>query len=378
MKRSSKEYTNLYESVRHLLIEARKHTARSVNAILTATYWEIGHQIVDCEQRGAKRADYGKELIVRLSHDLMDQFGRGFSRQNLHLIRQFYLIYHGVKKCQTVSGIFTQKSQTPSKKSPNLPKYNNICNLTTLAEAFTLSWSHYVLLVRRIHTQEARRFYEEEALRCGWSTRQLSRQIESQFYERTALSRNKAKILKSGEKPQLSDHTTPEQELKDPYILEFLGLKDEYSEEDLEEALIHHLESFLMELGGDFTFVGRQKRLRIGSEWYRVDLVLYHRRLRCLVLIDLKLGRLTHADAGQMHMYLNYAREHWTLDNENPPVGIVLCAHKDNAVVRYALDGLPNKVLASEYKTILPSERIIAEEIEQTKRLLEDRKRIRR
>ena len=162
--------------------------------------------------------------------------------------------------------------------------------------------------------------------------------------------------------------------IKDPYVLEFLGLRDEYSESDLEQALIHHLESFLLELGGEFAFVARQKRLRIGNEWYRVDLVFFHRGLRCLVLIDLKLGRFTHADAGQMHLYLNYACEHWTRSGENPPVGLILCAQKDSAVARYALDGLPNKVMAAEYRTALPDERVIAEELERTRRLLDQRR----
>jgi len=162
----------------------------------------------------------------------------------------------------------------------------------------------------------------------------------------------------------------PEEAIKDPYVLEFLGLKDEYSESDLEEALIHHLEAFLLELGRDFAFVARQKRLRIGTEWYRVDLVFYHRRLRCLVLIDLKLGRFTHADAGQMHLYLNYASEHWTHPEENPPVGLILCSYKDSAVVKYALDGLPNKVMATEYRTALPDEDQLAKEIKITRRKL--------
>jgi len=168
---------------------------------------------------------------------------------------------------------------------------------------------------------------------------------------------------------------TPEEEIKDPYILEFLGLKDEYSESDLEEALIGHLEFFLLELGGDFTFVARQKRLRVGDEWYRVDLVFFHRRLRCLLLIDLKLGKFTHADAGQMHLYLNYAGENWVLENENPPVGLILCAHKDAAVAKYALENLHNKVLASEYRTVLPDEKVIAAELEHTRRLLDMRTR---
>lgn len=167
----------------------------------------------------------------------------------------------------------------------------------------------------------------------------------------------------------------PEEEIKNPYVLEFLGLKDEYSETELEEGLIRHLESFLMELGGDFAFIARQKRLRVGHQWYRVDLVLFHRKLRCLVLIDLKIGSFTHADAGQMHLYLNYAREHWAHREENPPVGLILCAAKDEAVAKYALEGLPTKVLASEYRTALPKEGELVQEILRTRRELHLRRR---
>jgi len=206
--------------------------------------------------------------------------------------------------------------------------------------------------------------------------RQLNRQINSQFYERTALSRNKAAMLSKGEISTAEDKVCPDEEIKDPYFLEFLGLNDEYSETDLEEALIRHLETFLLEFGGDFCFIGRQKRLRIGDEWYRVDLFFFHRRLRCMVIIDLKIGKFTHADAGQMHLYLNYAREHWVNEGENPPVGLILCAQKDEAVARYALEGLPNKVMAAEYRTALPNEKELAAEIERTQALLQDRKRI--
>ena len=173
-------------------------------------------------------------------------------------------------------------------------------------------------------------------------------------------------MLKKGSVQKAQDRTSPEEEIKDPYVLEFLGLKDEYSESDLEEALIRHLESFLLELGSDFTFVARQKRLRVGDEWYRVDLVFFHRILRCLVLVDLKVGKFTHADAGQMHLYLNYARKHWTNSDENPPVGLILCARKNEDVARYALENLPNKVLAAEYKTVLPNESKLAEELKRT------------
>ncbi len=172
------------------------------------------------------------------------------------------------------------------------------------------------------------------------------------------------------------DAVKPEEAIKDPYVLEFLGLKDEYSESALEEALVRHLEVFLLELGGDFCFIGRQKRLRVGDTWYRVDLIFFHRRLRCLVIIDLKIGKFTHADAGQMHLYLNYAREHWVQEGENPPVGLILCAYKDEAIARYALEGLPNKVMASEYRTALPEEKELAAEIERTRAMLEHRKRI--
>jgi nuclease YhcG-like protein len=164
---------------------------------------------------------------------------------------------------------------------------------------------------------------------------------------------------------------TPEEEIKDPLVLEFLDLKDEYSEHDLEDALIPKLEDFLLELGGDFAFIGRQKRLRIGDEWYRIDLLFFHRRLRCLVVIDLKIGKFTHADSGQMHLYLNYAREHWTQEGENPPVGLILCAQKDEPVAHYALEGLPNKVMAAEYRLALPDEQILVQELERTQRALE-------
>ena len=240
------------------------------------------------------------------------------------------------------------------------------------APAFPLPWSHYVRLLS-VKNGSARAFYETEALRGGWTIRQLSRQIETQFYERTALSKNKVAMLARGAKRKPEDTVSAEDELKDPLVLEFLGLKDEYSESDLEAALIHHLEQFLLELGGDFTFVGRQRRLRVGDAWYRIDLLFFHRVLRCLVVIDLKLGAFTHADAGQMHLYLNYAREHWMIGDENPPVGLILCAEKDDAVARYALEGLPNKVLAAEYLTKLPRENVLVAELEKTRRLLAGR-----
>ncbi|MSQ47618.1 MAG: DUF1016 domain-containing protein [Deltaproteobacteria bacterium] len=382
------DYSGLLGSVSELLEDARRASARAVNAVMTATYWEVGRRIVEFEQHGEKRAGYGEEVLKRLAHDLTTRFGRGFSRQNLQNMRQFYFSAPPERIRQTVSGESTigEKratpalestgstiSQTPavifqmpSEKSPALP-----FNLSDLAHAFPLPWSHYVLLISRARSPEAFAFYHTEALRGGWSVRQLQRQMDSQFYERTALSRNKAAMLAKGAKPQPGDAVSAEEEIRHPLVLEFLGLRDEYSETDLEDALIRHLETFLLELGNDFAFVGRQRRLRIDDEWYRVDLLFFHRRLRCLVIFDLKLGRFTHADAGQMHVYLNYTREHWVQPGENPPVGIILCSGKSEALVRYATEALPTKLLVREYLTALPDEKVLATELEKTRRQLE-------
>ena len=259
-----------------------------MNSIITAAYWLVGRRIVEYEQGGAERAEYGAELIRRLSVDLTALYGRGFSVRNLRQMRAFYLAW--------------EIRRTPSAESVT-PE----ATLATIASSFPLPWSAYVQLLS-VRNEAAREFYEAEAIAGGWTIRQLRRQIDSEFYERTALSYDKEAMLLRGRQQEAGDIVSPAEAFKDPYILEFLGLKDEYSEADLEEALIRHLEEFLMELGGDFCFVGRQRRLRIGDEWYRVDLLFYNRRLRCLVVIDLKLGRFTHADAGQMNLYLNYAR----------------------------------------------------------------------
>lgn len=320
----------------------KQNVIRTINSELTSSYWEIGRRIVHYEQYGNVRADYGTNLINRLSRDLTKKFGRGFSSRNLEQMRLFYLAWG---KPQTVSA--------KSKRSIS----------QTVSAKFMLSWSHYVRLLS-LKDINARNYYETESIKNGWSVRQLERQIDSMFYERLKLSKNKKSLVKQS---LTKEKYAPEEEIKDPYILEFLGLKDEYSENDLEEALIKNLENFLLELGGDFAFIGRQKRLRIGNEWYRIDLLFFHRKLKCLVVIDLKIGKFTHSDAGQMHMYLNYANEHWTKKDENPPVGLILCAEKDKAVARYSLDNLPNKILASEYKLVLPSEKQLLQGIKKKK-----------
>jgi len=366
VKAISENYNDIRAGIVELLKTARSSAARNVNSIMTAAYWEIGRRIVESEQGGAIRANYGDELIKQLATDLSAQFGRGFGVVNLSQMRRFFLAW-------PTKGIF----QTPSEKFSSPLLINDIrsevSSISSLANQFQLPWSAYVRLLS-VKNSEARAFYEAETLRSGWSIRQLDRQIGSQFYERIALSKNKSVMLDKAGKTEPTDIVTPEEAIKDPFVLEFLNLKDEYSESDLEQALIQHLTDFLLELGDDFAFLGRQRRLRIDDNWFRIDLIFFHRRLRCLVIIDLKVGKFSYADAGQMHLYLNYAREHWMKPRENPPVGLILCAEKGAAEAHYALDNLPNKVLAAEYQTLLPDEKVIAEELERSRRELEGRR----
>ncbi|MES1180575.1 MAG: PDDEXK nuclease domain-containing protein [Verrucomicrobiota bacterium] len=408
-----------------MLEEARRQSARHVNAILTATYWEIGRRIVEYVQAGEARAEYGEEVLERLARDLTKKFGRGFTRDNLQRMKSFYQLWPynqisatlarqpvliGVvaKICGTPShksaakliqqtssaeleicGTLSHKSadagkcQTMSDKSP-APIYATVSRkseidtelyLEALCHAFPLSWSHYVRLLS-VEQPEARKFYETESLRGGWSVRQLDRQVSTLFYERTALAKNKARLLTNGAKARPEDAVSVEEEIKSPYVLEFLNLRDDYAENDLEDALVRHLEAFLLELGNDFTFVARQKKIRVGKQWYRLDLLLFHRRLRCLFIFDLKLGRFTHADAGQMNLYVNYAAEHLTLEGENPPVGLILCSEHDEAVARYSMGNVTNKILAAQYKLALPDPRLIEKEIQKTRRMLELRMKV--
>jgi predicted nuclease of restriction endonuclease-like (RecB) superfamily len=360
------DYAVFLSGLSGLLDQARRTSARAVNGILTATYWETGRRIVEFEQGGEARASYGEGLLQRLGQDLTAKYGRGFSERNLRQMRAFYL---GWAIRQTPSAKLEAQAATEEDAASGAILPGQI-DVLALAGAFPLPWSHYVRLLS-VPNLQARRFYEAEALRGGWSIRQLDRQVATQFYERTALSRRKAAMLAKGQVARPEDVVTVEEEVKDPYLLEFLGLKDEYSETQLEEAIIRHLEAFLLELGDDFAFVGRQRRLRIDNTWYTVDLIFFHRRLRALLLIDLKVGPFTHADAGQMNLYVGYARENWMREGENPPVGLILCAEKGHDVARYALDGLHNRVLAASYRTVLPDEARLVEEIDKTRRMLE-------
>lgn len=372
-------YTSLIDDIGKLLEQSRRQAARAINSLLTATYWEIGRRIVEFEQGGEARAEYGEELMLRLAADLTAQYGRGFSPRNLRQMRSFYLDWEirqtpsakleACAKCQELSG--KTASEFVPAAAPCLP---DLPPMNALMSAFKLSWSHYVRLMS-VDKPIARVFYESEAIRGGWSVRQLDRQISTQFFERTAKSKRQEAMLARGQKAIPEDVVTPDEEIRDPYLLEFLNLKDEYSEFEMEEALIRHLECFLLEMGSGFTFVARQKRIRIGTVWYRIDLVLYHRVLRCLVLIDLKRGAFTHADAGQMNLYLNYARENLVMPGENDPVGIILCGDRDDAVVKYAMDGIQAKVFASKYLTELPDEETLRREIIAAQKALEERKR---
>lgn len=372
MSRAAKppqDYESIHAGIADLLKAARSAAARSVNSIMTAVYWEIGRRIVESEMRGRRRAEYyGEQLIGRLSADLTKQFGRGFGSTNLKQMRTFYLAWPERNIGQTLSD---ESSNTIFSNELKL----TASDIATLPARFPLAWSAYVRLLA-VKKPEARNFYEAEALRSGWTVRQLDRQIQSQFYERTALSKNKAAMLEKAANAEPGDAMTLEEAIKDPFVLEFLDLKDEYSESDLEEALISHLTDFLMEVGDDFAFIGRQRRLRIDDNWFRIDLIFFHRRLRSMIIIDLKVGRFSYTDAGQMHLYLNYAGEHWVKPGENPPVGLILCAEKGAAEAHYALDNLPNKVLAAEYKTILPDEKLIAQELEKSRREIELQRRV--
>ncbi len=394
-------YKSLLGEIGKVLIAGKRRAAWSLNAIMSAVYWDVGRRIVEFEQAGKASAPYGEGLIDRLAADLRPRFGRGFSRRGLFQMRAFYLAYRSIVQTPSaqLGKVRTPSAQlgkvrTPSAQSvsaaaqTSLPaskkagggrgsrKINpaphdepSADHLTQLTKTFPLPWSHYVRLLN-LKSEAARRFYETEALQGGWSYRELNRQISTQLYERLALSRNKLAVLKKARETGKGQIETIDEQVRDPFVLEFLDLRDEYSESDLEEALVQHLGQFLIELGNDFCFVARQRRLRIGGEWYRIDLLFFHRKLRCLIVIDLKVGKFTHADAGQMNMYLNYAREHWTRPEENPPAGLILCAEKDDTVAHYSLQGLPNKVLAREYKLALPDEKLLAAELEKSRERL--------
>ena len=351
----SKSDKILFSKISNLLNEARKFVVVSVNQTIVLTYFEIGRLIVEDEQKGKKRAAYGKAVLKELSQNLTKEFGKGYSVYNLERMRNFYLTYknrinHTQKSASMLRKSKSEKSASPMRKS----EY-----------PFKLSWTHYLQLIKIDRTDE-RDFYEIEAANNNWSVRELERQFNSSLYERLVLSRDKQGIKELSKKGQVV--TKPIDTIKEPYVLDFLGLEeqDKYTESDLETAIINKLEHFLMELGKGFLFVGRQKRITIEDEHFHVDLVFYNRLLQCFVLIDLKIGKLKHQDLGQMQMYVNYYDETVKTDEENLTIGIVLCKQKNETLVRITLPKENRQIFASKYQTVLPSK-------EELKRLIENK-----
>lgn len=323
-----------YDEIKNILITARNKVYQTANFAMVEAYWNIGKSIIE-EQGGNEKAEYGTGLLKELSKQMTQDFGKGFTVANLKNMRQFYLTF------------------------PN-----------GYALRSELSWTHYRLLMR-VENDKAREFYMQEAVKSQWSTRQLERQINSFFYERLLSSKNKEQV--AAEIQTLETAKSPEDVIRDPYVLEFLGLtpNDDFYESDLEQALITHLQKFLLELGRGFSFVARQKRITFDGRHFRIDLVFYNYILKCFVLIDLKVGDLTHQDLGQMQMYVHYYERELMNEGDNPPIGIVLCADKSESVVKYTLPENETQIFASKYKLYLPSEEELLRELNQEYRALE-------
>ena len=350
---------SLWSDIRDLILEARRTVARGVNAALVWTNFEIGRRIVEHEQSGRIRAKYAEETIKTLSEKLTTEFGRGYSLMNLSLMRRFYIEYSRFvspsKILQTVS-VKSGKADSPIKqtlsaKSQEVPKSETPSRISR--PIFPLSWSHYVFLMG-IDDENERRFYEIESAQENWSLREFRRQFDSSLYERLALSRDKKKVRDLSGRGQIVEK--PEDLMKDPYVLEFLGLKEDssYSETDLETAIINRIKHFLLELGQGFLFEARQKRFTFDDRHFRVDLVFYNRILRCFVLVDLKIGELIHQDLGQMQMYVNYYDRFVKMPEENRTVGIILCKRKNNSLVEITLPE-HSRVFARKYQLYLPT-----------------------
>lgn len=322
----------LYSKIADLLKIAKQNVVRAVNQTMVYTYYEIGRMIVEDEQQGKERAEYGKQVLKELSEQLTDDFGKGFSVDNLQNMRQFYQAY---------------------------PIYE------TGSRKFILSWSHYTKLMR-IENVDERNFYEIECAQNNWTLKELQRQFDSALYERLSLSRDKEEMKQLSVKGQIIEK--PLDILKDPYVLEFLELPElnQYSENDFETAIINKLEHFLLELGKGFTFVGRQVRFTIDEKHFKVDLVFYNRLLKCFVIIDLKIGELTHQDLGQIQMYVNYYDRFVKLAEENKTIGIILCKDKSKSLVKITLPEDNNSIFAGKYQTVLPDKKAFIKILKET------------
>lgn len=347
----------LLQNISALLDNARKRVAVAVNQTMVLTYYEIGRMIVEDEQNGENRAEYGKSILKDLSLHLTERFGKGFSVENLDRMRFFYKTYSEQISSTLLTNSSNTISETPSEKSLNSigQILSDVFQIPQTASAkFNLSWSHYLKLMR-IKDANERKFYEIESFKNNWSLRELQRQYDSALYARLSLSKNKEEIQQLSEKGQIIEK--PKDLIKDPYVLEFLGLSERphYSESILESELIDKLEHFLLELGTGFTFVARQNRITFDEKHFKIDLVFYNRILKCFVLIDLKIGELKHQDIGQMQMYVNYFDREKRIEGENKTIGIILCQDKSEALVKYTLPEDNDQIFASKYLTILPS-----------------------
>jgi predicted nuclease of restriction endonuclease-like (RecB) superfamily len=321
------DYTFLIEQIGFVLNEGRKQAAKQINNILVETYWNIGKYIVEYEQEGEDKAEYGSELLSSLAKDLKNKYGKGFSKSNVYFMRLFYLKY---PIFQTLSG--------------------------------KLSWSHYTELLS-VSDDLARSFYEKQAVIENWSIRELKRQKESVLFERLALNRDKKEILELSKEGQVI--STAKDIIKDPYVFEFLEIPEKHQKEsDIENALVNKLENFILELGKGFAFIGQQHRITLNNTHFYVDLVFYHRILKCFVLIDLKTTKVTHQDIGQMNMYLNYFKAEENVEDDNEPIGIVLAKDKDEILVEYAMGGISSQLFVSKYQMYLPRVEELKKELE--------------
>lgn len=348
--------SNLYSSVKHLIENAKSKIVRNINMTMIMTYFQIGEIIVEDEQSGRDRAEYSKETLKNLSKQLIEEFGRGYSVDNLQWMRKFYLMFQ--KRISQEVNNASGKYETLSRISVQDPNYET----PSRTSVFTLSWSHYIQLMK-IEDENERNFYEIEATQNNWSVRELTRQFNSALYERLALSKDKEGVTQLAQKGQIVEK--PTDILKSHYVLEFLDLKHDhrYSESDLETEIINKLEHFMMELGKGFLFEGRQRRFTFEGDSFFVDLVFYNRLLKCFVLFDLKIGKLTHQDIGQMQMYVNYYDRKVKLQEENPTIGIILCKEENKTVIEFTLPENNNTIFAKEYKAILPSKEELKKQI---------------
>lgn len=374
---ASKDLDGIYERIRGILESAKVRVARTVNTTQVVANWLIGQEIVEEEQRGRKRAGYGQQLVTELSQRLTSGLGKGYSVTNLEHFRDFYITYPELlaeRIPHALRGEFGNPTSgaTPrsSKQISHAMRGDLLISQTSDDQSWrpgllhsNLSWTHYRILLR-VNSMDARAFYEIEAIKNNWSARELERQINSLLFERLAKSKDKAGVIKLATKGQ--EVATPSDIFKDPVVIEFLGLPESYRlvESDLEQALINNLQAFLLELGKGFAFVSRQERISLDGDHFYVDLVFYHTVLKCYVLIDLKVGKLTHGDLGQMQLYVNYFDLERCTEGDNPTLGLILCTDKNDAVVKYLLGPEQSKkIFTSRYKLHLPTEAELATEL---------------